>query len=52
VLGLVVYFLVMAILSFVDGDWLLGLLFLVLTLVLIAAELARLRARKRTGSNS
>jgi c-di-AMP phosphodiesterase-like protein len=52
VLGLVLYFLVMTVLSFVDGDWLLGLLFLVLALVLVGAELARLRSQKRPGKES
>lgn len=49
VLGLAVYFLVMSTLSFMDGDWLLGLLFLVLALVLVGAELVKFRSRKRTG---
>jgi hypothetical protein len=47
VLGLLLYFLVMAALSFVDGDWLLGLVFLVLAVVLVGAELARVRTSKK-----
>lgn len=46
-LGLALYFVIMAALSFGDGDWLLGLLFLVLALVLIGAELAKFRSWKR-----
>lgn len=47
-LVLFLYFLVMSGLSFSDGDWSLGLLFLVLALVLVGAELAKSRSRKRT----
>ena len=52
VLGLVIYFVVMAALSLRDGDLFLGVLFLVLALVLITAELARIRSRRRSGSDS
>ncbi|MET3174689.1 UNVERIFIED_ORG: membrane-bound ClpP family serine protease [Arthrobacter sp. UYCu721] len=47
-LVLFLYFLLMSGLSFSDGDWLLGLLFLVLALVLVGAELAKLRSWKGT----
>jgi membrane protein DedA with SNARE-associated domain len=47
VLGLAVYFLVMSTLSFMDGDWLLGLLFVLLALVLVGVELVKFRSRKR-----
>lgn len=51
VLGLMLYFLVMAALSFADGDWVLGLLFVVLAVVLVCAELAKFRSWKRVGKD-
>jgi hypothetical protein len=46
-LGLALYFLGMSVLSFVSGDWALGLLFLVLGLTLIGVESLRIRAWSR-----
>jgi hypothetical protein len=51
-LGLALYFLVMAALSVSDGNWLLGLLFLVLALALIGAELAKFLSAKGTSKDS
>ncbi|MET1088868.1 MAG: hypothetical protein ABWY04_17395 [Arthrobacter sp.] len=51
-LGLALFFLLLATLSFRDGDRLLGLLFLVLAVALVGAEFAKFQSQRRAGKDS